>query len=115
MVVPAWVYTGLIPMTWLVYIFSYTLRRLDNGMMYANLAVMGVFLVSGIVIYIVRGVQRELHLPKAKTMVPSVGEVVFFVLVLYSRSACSGRRFALRGIPCMSGFRCSAISRRTLV
>ncbi len=83
MVVPAWVYTGLIPMTWLVYIFSYTLRRLDNGMMYANLAVMGVFLVSGIVIYIVRGMQRELHLPKAKTMVPSVGEIAFFVLVLY--------------------------------
>lgn len=83
LLVPAWIYTGLIPMTWLVYILSYALRFFDHGMLYANLAVMAVFLLSGIAIYVVRGVQRELKLPLGKLAALSVGEVVFFVLILY--------------------------------
>lgn len=83
LVVPAWVYTGLIPMTWLAYILSYMLRVFDNGMLYANLAVMALFFLSAAAIYVVRGVQRELRLPGLKTMAPSKGEVLFLVFILY--------------------------------
>lgn len=83
LLVPAWIYTGLIPMTWLVYILSYALRLFENGMWYANLVVMAVFLLSGVLIYVVRAVQRALKLPGAKSLALSAGEVVFLVLVLY--------------------------------
>lgn len=83
LVVPAWVYTGLIPMTWLVYILSYMMRVIENGMLYANLAVMALFLISGIVMYVVRGVQRELKLPGLKTMAVSKGELLFLAFILY--------------------------------
>ncbi|MDE6875291.1 MAG: hypothetical protein K2P87_12630 [Lachnospiraceae bacterium] len=83
LLLPAWVYTGVIPMTWLVYILSYALRSFENGMWYANLAVMGVFLISGVLIYVVRGVQRELRLPRAKSMALSAGEAVLLIFALY--------------------------------
>lgn len=83
LLLPAWIYTGLVPMTWLVYILSYALRSFGNGMRYANLAVMGVFLLSGVLIYVVRGVQRELRLPAARSMALSAGEAVLLVFALY--------------------------------
>lgn len=64
LIVPAWIYTGLIPMTWLVYILSYAMRLSKNGMFYANIVVMALFFVSGVVMYIVRKVQGELRLDR---------------------------------------------------
>lgn len=83
LIVPAWIYTGLIPMTWLVYILSYAMRLSENGMLYANIVVMALFFVSGVVMYIVRKVQGELRLPGLRAMAFSKGEVFFLVFVLY--------------------------------
>ncbi|MDE7324789.1 MAG: hypothetical protein K2N63_00670, partial [Lachnospiraceae bacterium] len=83
LLVPAWIYTGLIPMTWLVYILSYAMRLLKNGMLYANLAVMALFLLTGAVMYIVRKIKGKQRLLGLKAMALSKGEAVFLVALLY--------------------------------
>lgn len=56
--VPAWIYSGLIPMTWCVYFLAYLLRNSGSGMRTANIIVITVFFIAGGLLYL-RGIQKQ--------------------------------------------------------
>lgn len=56
--VPAWIYSGLIPMTWCVYFLAYLLRNSGSSMRTANIIVITVFFIAGGLLYL-RGIQKQ--------------------------------------------------------
>ena len=83
LMVPAWIYTGIIPMTWLVYLFSYLLQEINHGMLLANLIVMGLFFAGAVTLYFVRRARGKLTFIGMEKISPTKGEIVFLVLILY--------------------------------
>ena len=83
LMIPAWIYTGIIPMTWLVYLFSYLLREIDHGMLLANLMVMGVFLLGAVILYLARRARGKLTFLGMEKLSPTKGEIIFLVLIFY--------------------------------
>ena len=81
LLVPAWVYLGVLPMTWFVYFASYLLRNAAHGMRIANAAAMLLFLTGGLVLYLC-GKKNRLTAEKPGLRL-SRGELVFLLLVLY--------------------------------
>lgn len=83
LIVPAWIYTGIIPMTWLVYLFSYLLQEINHGMLLANLIVMGLFFAGAVTLYFVRRARGKLTFIGMEKISPTKGEIVFLVLIFY--------------------------------
>ncbi|MDE7299678.1 MAG: hypothetical protein K2N94_12785, partial [Lachnospiraceae bacterium] len=81
LLVPAWVYLGLLPMTWFVYLASYLLRNVINGMWIANIAAMLFFLAGGLALFTGARNRRE-RMEKLELRL-SWGELIFLLLVLY--------------------------------
>lgn len=83
LMVPAWIYTGIIPMTWFVYLLSYLFRRVNHGMLFANLIVMGLFFVGAIFLYFVRRTKGKLIFSGLERISITRGELIFLALILY--------------------------------
>ena len=81
--VPAWVYTGVIPMTWCVYILAYLLRNAEHGMRIANIVCMILFFTGGVVLYLQGATAKKIVRLEKKDLLFSKGEVLFLALVLY--------------------------------
>lgn len=79
--VPAWIYLGLIPMTWCVYLLSYLFRNTGDGMRVANPIVMFIFLAGAVVLYLAAR-RRKRHVADGLSGLKlSRAEWIFLVLV----------------------------------
>lgn len=78
--IPTWLYVGVIPMTWCTYIVSYFMRD-HGGMLIGNLASMILFAITGIVIYLMEASYHELPKFKKSHLRLSTVEWVFVAVV----------------------------------
>lgn len=83
LMVPAWIYTGIIPMTWLVYLLSYLFRKVNHGMLFANLIVMGLFFVGALFFYFMCRAKGKLLFSGLEKISITRGELIFLALILY--------------------------------
>ena len=79
--VPAWIYLGLIPMTWCVYLLSYLFRNTGDGMRVANPIAMLLFLAGAVGMYLAAR-RKKRHITDGMSGLKlSRAEWVFLVLV----------------------------------
>ncbi len=79
---PAWLYTGLIPMTWCVYLISYLCRGLENPMLYGNLISMLVFGVGALAVWLVLRKRKSSLAGAERVRGLKKSELVFILLVV---------------------------------
>lgn len=82
LLIPAWVYVGLIPMTWCVYGTAYLLRASEQSMSFANIIVILIFTISALVLFLQdEKKNRNLHIKKPG-LAMDCKEIIFTIAVL---------------------------------